>query len=242
MSNLIQEILDEENNNSYYNTLSPAAKKRIEMSTRSMQHGLHTTAPITCRGLDKCPFKEHCPIPDRNNKGEMAVFTPPEAFPLNRACVLESVFAKQKLIYYLQFLEVQDNDPIELSLVNDLVLIDLYKNRAMMILSNGDRDDQGRDFLRVDFTETTENGTPGGTSTQLHPLMTFLEKNEKRRITILEKFNQTRQAKDAYKLKVGGLVEKDNQVEALLKMVGGLLKEAQKTKAYEIEETIELRK
>ena len=60
---------------------------------------------------------------------------------------MEKYLVQQKLINYVDYLNVDPDNPIEMSIANELALIDLYKNRCMLILSNGDREGNGRDFL-----------------------------------------------------------------------------------------------
>lgn len=110
---------------------------------------------------------------------------------------------QQKVIEYVNHLNVDPQNPVEMSIVNELAVLDLYKNRALMIMSVGDRSGQGRDFMRVDVLGFNENGEIAETS-KLHPSMDVLDKLEKRREKWLDKLMETRKAKADWMAKVGG--------------------------------------
>lgn len=190
----------------YFSKLSPEKRIRIQNSLKHVKTGLYAVAPITCGGPNKCPFFSHCPIPDRS--GLEVIIGPLEDYPIGRSCVLESMYIKQKTIDYIQHLKVDSENPIEMGLVNELSLIDLYKNRAAMILSSGDRDGQGADFLRVDISEIADNGNGKdkmimSQSTQIHPALIVIEQLEKRREKLIDKLLESRKAKAEIAIKMG---------------------------------------
>ena len=124
---------------------------------------------------------------------------------------------QQKTIQYLDRLNVNPNDPIEMSVVNELALIDLYKNRAMMIMSVGDRSGQGRDFMRIDIMGFNENGDTAEQA-KLHPAVEFMDKLEKRRQKYLDQLMETRQRKAEWMLKVGNAKEESKILSELKKL------------------------
>ena len=117
--------------------------------------------------------------------------------------MLEMCFMKQKLIEYYQHLNIDINNPVEVSIANELAIIDLYKNRALMIMSVGDKAGQGKDFMRVDIIGFNENGDVAEQA-KLHPALEVVDKLEKRREKWLEKLMETRKAKAEWMLRVGG--------------------------------------
>ena len=187
---------------SYLDTLNPEKKRRIINSINRVQTGLHAVAPIMCLGPDKCPFISKCPIPERNAKGDV-INGPDSNYPMGRECILEKFYMQQKIVEYVEHLNVDPANPVEMSIVNELALIDLYKNRSLMIMSGGDTAGQGRDFMRVDVIGFNENGEAAETS-KLHPAVDMLDRLEKRLEKWLEKLMETRKSKADWMLKVGG--------------------------------------
>jgi hypothetical protein len=186
----------------YYNSLTPDKKNRISNSVNGIHNGLQAVAPIMCMGPQKCPFIEKCPIPDRDSCGEL-VYGAKNLYPIGRECILEKFFIKQKMVDYVKHLNVDPNNPIEMSIVNELALIDLYKNRALMIMSVGDKSNQGRDFMRVDIIGFNENGEKAEQAS-LHPAVEMIDRLEKRREKWLDRLMETRKSKADWVAKMGG--------------------------------------
>jgi hypothetical protein len=126
----------------------------------------------------------------------------PSDYPLGKECVMEKFYVEQKIVDYLQYLDVDPNNPVEMSIVNELALIDLYKNRCLFVLANGDKKGDGRDFLMTDVTGFNENGDRAET-TKLHPVIDMIDRLEKRRERWLERLMETRKAKSDLMLKMG---------------------------------------
>ncbi len=174
---------------------------RVKRSVSAIKSGVHASAPLICLGPEKCPFVKRCPIPDINDVGELD-FGEISQYPIGRECIMEKFFVEQKIIDYLQHLDVDPNNPVEMSIVNELALIDLYKNRSLMVLSQGDKKGDGRDFMMTDITGFNENGERAET-TKLHPVIEMIDKLEKRREKWLDKLMQTRKTKAEFMLKMG---------------------------------------
>lgn len=213
---------DIESIQSYIDRLKPEKRQRIANALRHVKTGLYAVAPITCPGFAKCPFISHCPIPDLDTNGKQ-VPGPTEDYPIGRACIVESTFIKHKTIEYIRHLQVDGENPVEMGLVNELALIDLYKNRAAMILSSGDRSGQGQDFLLVDQTQTDNgNGEESmmtmSTSTQLHPALTLIDQLEKRREKLLIHLVQTRKLQTEISIKMGNKQDDSKLIEELKKV------------------------
>lgn len=188
--------------NSYLERLPDKKKQRLINSVNATKFGLHTVAPLMCAGPEKCPFVDKCPIPDRSSDGEL-IYGSAELYPIGKQCVLEKFFMKQKLIEYYQHLNIDLNNPVEVSIANELAIIDLYKNRALMIMSVGDKGGQGKDFMRVDIIGFNENGDVAEQA-KMHPAVEVIDKLEKRREKWLDRLMETRKAKAEWMLRVGG--------------------------------------
>lgn len=186
----------------YFTSLAPEKQQKITNSINRIQTGLHAVAPVMCLGPKKCPFVERCPIPDRDANNKLD-YGPDANYPIGRECILEKFYMQQKIIEYVSHLNVDPANPVEMSVVNELALIDLYKNRTLMIMAVGDKSGQGRDFMRVDVLGFSESGDKAETA-KLHPAVDMLDRLERRREKWLEKLMETRKSKADWMLKVGG--------------------------------------
>ena len=213
----IQELMQVDTDyEAYIKRLPDGVRRRVINSLNSTKNTFQSIAPIVCGGPERCPFIDKCPIPEREQNGEL-VFPDAKMFPIGNECLLEKIFMQQKTIQYLDRLNVNPNDPIEMSVVNELALIDLYKNRAMMIMSVGDRSGQGRDFMRIDIMGFNENGDTAEQA-KLHPAVEFMDKLEKRRQKYLDQLMETRQRKAEWMLKVGNAKEESKILSELKKL------------------------
>tara|TARA_B100000131_G_C18115097_1_gene610983 strand:- start:1577 stop:2374 length:798 start_codon:yes stop_codon:yes gene_type:complete len=186
----------------YFDNLAPEKQKKIVNSINRIQTGLHAVAPIMCLGPNKCPFIDRCPIPERDSNNKLE-YGPDANYPMGRECILEKFYMQQKLVEYVSHLNVDPGNPVEMSIVNELALIDLYKNRTLMIMAVGDKAGQGRDFMRVDVLGFSESGDKAEQA-KLHPAVDMLDRLERRREKWLEKLMETRKSKADWMVKVGG--------------------------------------
>jgi hypothetical protein len=186
----------------YFDNLPPEKQKKIVNSINRIQTGLHAVAPIMCLGPNKCPFIDRCPIPERDSDNKLK-YGPDANYPMGRECILEKFYMQQKLVEYVSHLNVDPGNPVEMSIVNELALIDLYKNRTLMIMAVGDKAGQGRDFMRVDVIGFSESGEKAEQA-KLHPAVDMLDRLERRREKWLEKLMETRKSKADWMIKVGG--------------------------------------
>ena len=194
---------------SYLSSLPDKVQTKIKNRINATRNGIHAVAPLTCSGPQNCPFIEKCPIPNRDSEGELE-FGPGSNYPIGMECVLESIFMRQKITDYMQHLKVDPGNPVEVSIVGELALIDLYKNRCLMVMSSGDRSGQGKDFMRIDILGFNENGDTAEQA-KIHPVIEVMDKLEKRREKWLDKLMETRKAKAEWIAKVGG-GENDSRV------------------------------
>jgi len=185
----------------YLETLPAETRRRIVTSVTKIRTGLHAVAPVMCLGPEECPFISKCPIPTRDSCGTLHHGSLSN-YPIGRECVLEKFYMEQKVIEYMNHLKVDPENPVEMAIVNELAVIDLYKNRCLMIMSVGDKSGQGRDFMRVDIIGFNENGDLAETS-KIHPGMDVLDRLEKRREKWLDKLMETRKSKADWMVKMG---------------------------------------
>lgn len=190
--------------NRYLERIPQATKDRIQRKAHYMKNGLSTYSCLTCLGPEKCPFFHACPIPENHsNPGRI------EEYPVNDPCVLEVEYIAQQVITYMEKLNVDPGDPIEMSLINELALNDLLKNRAVLILSGGDAKGGGRDLLSLEevITGWEDDGTARVTqNVRVHPAMDILDRLERRRTKVLDMMAATREKK----IKFGGISSNSN--------------------------------
>jgi hypothetical protein len=136
----------------------------------------------------------------------------------------------QKIGEYFIYLDVDPANPIERSIVQEMALIDLQKNRALLILSHGDKEGQGRDFMHVDTSITgfSDGGTPlVSQTTKIHPVLEYIDKLERRREKWLDKLMETRKAKADWAAKMGNNQEESKiltEITEMRKVVATMLK------------------
>ncbi|MBI2005305.1 MAG: hypothetical protein HYS80_00910 [Candidatus Aenigmarchaeota archaeon] len=189
----------------YYESLPPSIQQRLRSHRNSLKHGITAIAPLVCMGPSSCPFINACPIPSRSDDGSME-YGPISNYPNGLPCVLEQETLANFVAGYIYSLDVDPQDPVEMSMVNELAIIDLLKNRALLVLANGDKYKQGRDLLAVDIAQTfiNDNGEVlTTTNTKLHPAAGYLDSLEKRRERWLDKLMVTRKAKAELAAKSG---------------------------------------
>lgn len=203
---------------------SQVKRDRINKKVNHVKYGLSGTAVISCAGPSKCPFFSACPIPENYpNTGPMS------DYPIHESCVLEAEYMAQQVIDYIVHLEVDPTDVVEMSLINELALLDVFRNRAVLVLANGDKRGHGRDLLTFDENVVgfDKNGNALTSSvTKIHPAVDIMEKHEKRRIRILDKFNATREAK--FKT-FGGNLENHDKLQQDLQSIRSYLESLSKT-------------
>ena len=189
------EYFNKISNDARYNKyLSKLSEKQVNKIKLSVSHqGVYTISPIVCQVPDKCPFLSRCPIPDYDDNGKL-IKGKLDDYPVSHPCIMEKIFIEQKILDYMKHLDVDPTNPVEMSIVDELALIDLYKNRCMTVLASGDKNGFGRDFLLTEITGFNENGDVA-TQTKLHPLLELIDRLEKRREKWLDKLMETRKAR-----------------------------------------------
>jgi hypothetical protein len=179
---------------------SPEKIDRLIKALDAYKYGLNASAPIICLGPERCPFFYACPIGngvsvDRVTGKKKPLYDSIEDFPVGNQCILEKVFIEQRLIDYVQEFSIDPARPSELALINDLALVDLYKQRCTLFLAGGDKEGEGLEFMKKDLLFNPETGEQTGESNKEHPVMSIMDRLEKRRHKILEELIATRKSK-----------------------------------------------
>lgn len=195
-------------------TQTAAKQERIKVGANNLKHGLAMAAPLVCRGPKGCPFFHACPIPlETNNPG------PDSEYPIGISCPLEAEFVAQKIVDYIGSLKVDPSDPVEMALIQELALLDNYRNRAALLLAGGDLKGGGRDLLTTEDVVTTwdAEGNPNIIQNlRIHPAVEVMDKHEKRRSKILDQFAATRSSKFRV---YGGNIETNSKLQEDLNQI-----------------------
>lgn len=188
-------------------------QKALTNKLASLNFSAAATAPIVCLGPDKCPFFNQCPIGDGITKEKKPVYSKDAVFPVGKQCILEKAYLEERLAFYIDEFNINPSELAEVSLINDLLVIDVQKNRALFVMAIGDRSDNGRDMTLL--TETfSDKGVPDPLVSLIteHPLLSRIDSLDKKRIHILEQLNATRKAK----LAVAKVISEEKTANAML--------------------------
>lgn len=202
----------------YLERLSPIQHKRAMTAVNHMRNGLYSIAPLVCGGPGKCIFISRCPIPEFDPETGESEMGSLKNYPVGRGCILEKFLIQQKTIEYIQYLNIDPANPIEMAIANDLALIDLYKYRAVSILSTGDKDGTGQDFMRTDIVGFNEETGEAAKMTKTHPALEVIDRLEKRRDSYIDKLNESRKAKVELAIKLGQGRENSKVLEEVTKL------------------------
>ena len=190
---IFEDLIEDDSYDKYLSKFSEKKLAKINRKINTYKTGVYASAPIMCYGPKKCPFLNKCPIPEISESGAL-IPGPDEDYPVGKECLMEKLIVEHKTIQYVEYLNVDITNPVEMSIVNELALIDLYKNRCLFVLSQGDKKGEGRDFMTTDVIAFNENGDRAE-SVKLHPVIEMIEKLEKRRERWLERLMETRESK-----------------------------------------------
>lgn len=206
----VQAVLDHPGEDNWFARLPPEKQAKVAKTHKQLKNGTNVNGPLWCFGPNKCPFHALCPLADIDHHGEVHA-APLDQYPMGQHCILEGAVYRQSVVSYMERLEVDHRDPVEMAMVKELALIDLQKQRAVNILSVGDSDGEGRDFMRKDtqITHVPNGENLESTTTQLHPLHDILQRLEVRREKWLTKLLATRKDKVDAQAKLG---QKEEQV------------------------------
>lgn len=194
---LLDNISSSSDYDEVYEKLSVVKRNRLHKKLDTLQFNSAASSALTCLGPSRCPFFHMCPIGDGLDATGRASYESDALFPISKPCIVENTFIEQRLYHYMEEFNVDPNQLSELALLNDLITCDNYKNRALMILSIGDRQGEGRALSTVHdiFSDKGESSDPISSEMRDHPLLARIDKLDQKRIAILEQLNATRKAK-----------------------------------------------
>lgn len=173
---------------------------KLRNRTISMRYGTSSGIPMICIGK-KCIYKD-CPLHEHGK------------YPLTKKCVLEESFIISRKRDYMEELDVDLDSMTDLSLVDELVVVDLILYRANSGLA-GNLDPEDTTLLKTTLTVTDNSTTE---SVDAHPLLGIIENFQKTRRAILEALVATR--REQYKQKAAlGQKNQGKDSDAMAKIV-----------------------
>lgn len=157
--------------------ISHKGKKAIEMAQAmiSTRHGLYASIPLVCKGND-CPHISTCGLDlyDMSPEGER--------------CPLEIAKMDQLYKKYANELEIDEESQIDLSLLKELIDVEITIDRADSLLA------QEGSFIQDVTVSVTENGHRV-TRPEIHKAAEIKDKLSKRKQEVMKNLNATRKDK-----------------------------------------------
>ena len=195
--------------NQYVQQMPTEVRLRVDRQHRRLKTGLKAGAILLCPGFVACKFKNHCTIPKRLVGGKIDPGKP-EHYPIGLECVVERQYYEEQYIGYCSELFIDLDSVTDRGAAQELATIDVLKRRAQIVLSTGDHEGFGTDFMLTDKTYSDKafdmdgDGSPLliGTTTKVHPAVGVLDTLERRRLKLLDSLMATREKKADYMAKI----------------------------------------
>lgn len=216
--------------NQYVSQMPVEVRNRVNRQQSRLTTGLKAGAILLCPGYIKCKFKEHCTIPKRLGGGKVDPGRP-DHYPIGLECVVERQYYESQYIGYCNELFIDLDSVTERGTAQELATIDILKRRAQIILSTGDHEGFGTDFMLTDKSysdkafDVDNDGSPLliGTTTKVHPVVAVLDQLERRRMKHLEALMATRKERAAYMAKVAEHKQAGSDTQRLVEIVSKTL-------------------
>lgn len=161
--------------------MKTALKKSLASS--SVKHGLFTAIPMVCRGADRCVFADTCGLALQQIE------------PEGERCPVEISHILTKYKAYTEELNIDEQNIIDMTLVKDLIDLDVQIARADNKLAiDGD-------FIQMITTAVTEDGDEIQ-NPAIHKAVEYKNQLLKKRHDVLGLLNSTRKDKAGDKLTI----------------------------------------
>lgn len=149
--------------------------KQIAMHMNNMKNGLYASIPIRCKG-DNCPYIDSCPI---YRLGEA---------PVGELCPVEISTIEQLAEKYIEELEIEPSDMIDISMIRDVVDMDISIMRCNKKLATD------ADIVQQVIVGVNEDGDPFR-KPEVHKAYELQMRLIKQRRKLLEDLHGTRKEK-----------------------------------------------
>lgn len=160
-------------------SLTSQERQQFDVSLKRMSRGLMYTGVTTCPkpGSDqsgKCTFFAECPFSTSQK-------------PYGMKCPIEMAYVQKWFDEYVKQLDVDMHNKTEVSMSERLAMIDLEESKAYSVLAN-------EGFEQKKITKEEEGGV--SIERKLHNAVEYIDKLEKRKLSILKSFAATRDNKN----------------------------------------------
>lgn len=147
-----------------------------------MKHGMYAAIPIVCRGHE-CPYAKTCPLLREG------------LAPTGERCPIEISMILTKFEDYCSEFDIDQQNVVDMSMVKDLIDVEIQINRADNILAIDGS------FMQEIVVAVSENGDEI-VNPQIHKASDYKDRLLKRKHDILHLMNSTRKDKAGDKLTV----------------------------------------
>ena len=217
--------------------MTGAEAQKFMNHVRRMKTGLSAFLPRLCPGPARCPLgaktletAEHARCPFKNR------------WPISRACPLEVSLIKTRTQEYVESMDLDPGSPYQMSLVNELVELDVFEYRSNIGLS----EEENSNLLYNEISMS--KGGDVLENVVVHPYLQAKESFHRRRMNILEALVATpkEQYKEAAAIKktdtngissqlaaARSLVERMNKIQDI-RNIDDIIEDAEKLSASEI--------
>jgi hypothetical protein len=163
---------------------SSKGREALQIATRmaAVKHGLYASIPMICKN-HACPYAGTCPL--------VAIDMAPE----KERCPLEVSKILKRFEQYSAELDIDEDNIVDMTLVKDLIDIDIQLIRADNKLA------VDADFIQDVIITVTEHGDEI-TAPQIHKAVEYKDKLLKKRHDILQLLHSTRKDKAGDKLTI----------------------------------------
>ena len=232
--------------NQYVQQMPTAVRERVDRQHRRLKTGLKAGAILLCPGFVACKFKNHCTIPKRLVGGKVDPGKP-EHYPIGLECVVERKYYEEQYIGYCSELFIDIESVTERGAAQELATIDVLKRRAQIVLSTGDHEGFGTDFMLTDKTYSDKafdmdgDGDPLliGTTTKVHPAVGVLDSLERRKLKLLDSLMATREKKADYMAKIAEHKKSGSDTQRLVDIVSATLNKMKEGTVIDVTEASE---
>lgn len=149
-------------------------KSLMRISDAKIKTGAFTSIPMICQG-SKCPFKNTCE------------FFQEKKAPEGKACPYELGMIRSFMASYIEQLEIDTSNWIEMSQVRDLVNQDIQMTRAAKYLAK-------EDFIQENVVGVDSDGDPVFKK-ELHQAVELEDKIHRRKAQMLKQILATRESR-----------------------------------------------
>lgn len=174
----IMEILKDTFNEVAFEEKTAAEIEKIKRYILKMSCGSSSFMSLICRG-ESCIYRSSCELLKKDSTLKA---------PLGKACPFERYWQKKWFNDYKEAVQIDINDRVEVSQVNDLVEIEIMKARVNAILAE--------EGIKIDVVVGVDpdSGMPL-TTQQQHYAINIKDINDRRKDKILKSLLATREAK-----------------------------------------------